>query len=1085
MADGSNELPNRPEVLRYLNLKLEALGLPHPPAEESDVQSMAKDLLANYRQIKAMRAGVQCPIDARIQAFLTKALGADAPRLPTATLELNRHGLARELSLPWDGDTFTNEILTSVRILQGVVHNPKSDRRTTAGVFHVTDYGLPVPGDKLAVPVETYKRLLARALAAPEWLTTLPYTASLETPAHCWVSLMLRPLVSPEVPSEDPHKYRPRKTMEVRFFAPASLVANLDFVESIFGNAGDPMLPENDAAGDQAGWAGTTGCVIVAPHLPGATKKELGLPHISQATEHQKRQSMCWKDDGELYNDGKPFKITLRSVDGVMVTILGDNYFGYCKKEVKTQISFTTNLTKLGEEEHAGGALVFPSYVLGEHFELDSRVKTEGHTFATAMAVMSNAVTRHDEGYATDNTYPDIVYVPEDVKIDLSTQRVSWKVAGRDQAGQDHAGQDRSIKLLPGKTYVLPSGYKVRLEKHPGAPSWRLVGTVAEGSFCHKPCTVSGGGKSEISKSIGDSIVYGPVYVGDFDGEMDAVEALLNRDYSDRMLPALRQDYAKKPSRPILSPERSLGSVIKLFTPSPGEYTDAYNVFLRAIPNQIRALVFLVKRFYKEEWKGNWRQHFSVNEINGEQGHELLYQGRKLVGSYLRIGFSPDGLWRLYKLRQDFVAADKVQMEDDISASTVVPIDALPNLSPHLRDKTHIKLVENCEYRLFQRPDEAIHRGYDKQTEADMAAPGLFCSNFEPLAAKTTRDIVDDAVGFEQFTPPVKDLLRRAADKGDGYVVCSAMPRIIDGKPSKNPRYLQTRPDVSRPREKYLADVGARLFRQASRSRPVVWGVNSVLAGRRNNPPEEGVRPLCVYGPIHYQELPELFMDFICSLTGKSPSTTGAGSEGAMTKGPFNAVRTTADLNAALISYILCGHDGFTSAAGYVGPMYRVDHDLSLLLPELWARLSSTERSAAYLMEHGHLEQLKDFEDGGRVIPASRLGWRITTKFVHTFFGRIFDSPATVFPEPFLKPEMQDRAVFVDGVLNIAEAQQRVAEQYLQDGSIEDAAPPIAALLHIMAKGDHNGMTVQSPELRAMFTRKWLESSEFYAKFSV
>ena len=48
--------------------------------------------------------------------------------------------------------------------------------------------------------------------------------------------------------------------------------------------------------------------------------------------------------------------------------------------------------------------------------------------------------------------------------------------------------------------------------------------------------------------------------------------------------------------------------------------------------------------------------------------------------------------------------------------------------------------------------------------------------------------------------------------------------------------------------------------------------------------------PLAVYNPIHYQELPELFMDFICSLTGKSPSTTGFGSEGALTKGPFNAL---------------------------------------------------------------------------------------------------------------------------------------------------------------------------------------------------
>jgi len=30
--------------------------------------------------------------------------------------------------------------------------------------------------------------------------------------------------------------------------------------------------------------------------------------------------------------------------------------------------------------------------------------------------------------------------------------------------------------------------------------------------------------------------------------------------------------------------------------------------------------------------------------------------------------------------------------------------------------------------------------------------------------------------------------------------------------------------------------------------------------GRRLNPPEPGVRPLCVFGPIHYLELPEALM---------------------------------------------------------------------------------------------------------------------------------------------------------------------------------------------------------------------------------
>ena len=82
-------------------------------------------------------------------------------------------------------------------------------------------------------------------------------------------------------------------------------------------------------------------------------------------------------------------------------------------------------------------------------------------------------------------------------------------------------------------------------------------------------------------------------------------------------------------------------------------------------------------------------------------------------------------------------------------------------------------------------------------------------------------------------------------------------------------------------------------------------------------------------------------MDFICSLTGKSPSTTGAGSEGALTKSPFNSLCTITDLNNALLSFALTGYDGFTTAAGYVGPKYKVDHDISLLIPEIWSRFAS------------------------------------------------------------------------------------------------------------------------------------------------
>jgi len=110
-------------------------------------------------------------------------------------------------------------------------------------------------------------------------------------------------------------------------------------MRTIFGNAGDPYLPENDAALDTEHWTGHTGCVILAPQLTGVTKKSVGLPHWDQATDRQRRDMMCWLNAEDRYNDGIAFKLTCRDESGVMVTIIADSYFGYCKKEVNTQIS--------------------------------------------------------------------------------------------------------------------------------------------------------------------------------------------------------------------------------------------------------------------------------------------------------------------------------------------------------------------------------------------------------------------------------------------------------------------------------------------------------------------------------------------------------------------------------------------------------------------------------------------------------------------------------------------------------------------------------------------------------------------------
>jgi len=257
--------------------------------------------------------------------------------------------------------------------------------------------------------------------------------------------------------------------------------------------------------------------------------------------------------------------------------------------------------------------------------------------------------------------------------------------------------------------------------------------------------------------------------------------------------------------------------------------------------------------------------------------------------------------------------------------------------------------------------------------------------------------------------------------------------------------------------------------------------VNAVLTGRRNNPSEAGVRPLCAYNPIHFMELPELFMEFICSTTGKSPSTTGAGSEGALTKGPFNALPPIIDLNNALVSFILTGHNAFVTAAGYIGPKCRVDHDVSLIVPEVFCRMTSPERDPKYLIAEHYLDKLEDFEHGGKKILASRLGYRINWRFVHHFFGRVFNHPHGVFTEEMLKPELQDMDIFADGMDNIVTTQKRVAGLYFEDGSVAQACPPLKALLHIMLHDAWEGKTLDHPEFRKLFTREHLLASDWYA----
>src|SRR6185369_4600201 len=215
--------------------------------------------------------------------------------------------------------------------------------------------------------------------------------------------------------------------------------------------------------------------------------------------------------------------------------------------------------------------------------------------------------------------------------------------------------------------------------------------------LCHKPCTVSGGGKSEISKSLRPMIHLASVFVRDFQRDFARVAEIVKMDFSNCFRVPTTDARA---SRPLLSAERSLGSVIKLLTPS-DDYTDEHNAWVRSLPQTIRSLVFIVKRYHLPA-SGDPKSRFTVDTVNGFPGHELKLDNQLLLTGHLRVGFEPGtSLWRMFKLRPDFHAADKVQVEDDITASQVVPRARVAGLDAAYPNQS-VKLVANCEEYLFQ-----------------------------------------------------------------------------------------------------------------------------------------------------------------------------------------------------------------------------------------------------------------------------------------------------------------------------------------------------------------------------------------------
>ena len=123
------------QIMRqHINLQLAALGQPTCQQVYKDPSLDAADsLLRNYQQQQRLLSDYRCPADYRIEEFLNNYLKENGVeltvQLPASSFFLSKAGLARELSLTASGSPYKSNLISSYRVAQGVLHNPKNDRR--------------------------------------------------------------------------------------------------------------------------------------------------------------------------------------------------------------------------------------------------------------------------------------------------------------------------------------------------------------------------------------------------------------------------------------------------------------------------------------------------------------------------------------------------------------------------------------------------------------------------------------------------------------------------------------------------------------------------------------------------------------------------------------------------------------------------------------------------------------------------------------------------------------------------------------------------------------------------------------------
>ena len=119
-----NPITTSDDRIQYINFKLASLGLPIYETDQSKGTSSAyfinlfDDIIKDYKEKLRMVDVNEIGIHKRINQFFESYFKGleNIPRVVENHFTLDHYGLAREMSLPPDADTFFNEYINSYRI---------------------------------------------------------------------------------------------------------------------------------------------------------------------------------------------------------------------------------------------------------------------------------------------------------------------------------------------------------------------------------------------------------------------------------------------------------------------------------------------------------------------------------------------------------------------------------------------------------------------------------------------------------------------------------------------------------------------------------------------------------------------------------------------------------------------------------------------------------------------------------------------------------------------------------------------------------------------------------------------------------